>query len=287
MPPDFFWKFEFWTNERAFDVLSKVTNRIFREIMRTNKEGLLSVENASTDPEEIKIMLALEECVECFGINANHPLCYYHTGTLTGIISALLGKELDGYETSCCATGSEKCEFLIGMKGRGEELEAYLNPSKLEFSLPEILEKTLGGKNLRTLGNDTDLRYYQLIILNSVITNPKVFRDSSYEVGVEYGKKLALFLKRFYNKNGDDLLDAISHYYQSLKHLQLALNKEADEVRAAEVAETSGLAHNEDFLGFLFGELEGLLSEITGEKVIYAGNAFEGNELVIKFKKKA
>ena len=41
MPPDFFWKFEFWTNERAFEVLSKVTNRIFREIMRTNREGLL------------------------------------------------------------------------------------------------------------------------------------------------------------------------------------------------------------------------------------------------------
>ncbi|HUV03428.1 MAG TPA: 4-vinyl reductase [Desulfobacteria bacterium] len=285
MPPDFFWKFEFWTDERAFDVLSKVTNRIFREIMRTTKEGLLSVENASTDPEKIEILLTLDECVECFGIEANHPFCYYHAGTLTGIISALLGKELDGYETACCATGGDKCEFVIGLGRGGDELERYLNPEKIEFPLQKMVENALGGKSLRSLGNDADLRYYQLIILNSIITNPKVFRDSSYEVGVAYGKTLAQFLGRYYNKSEDELLDAISHYYQSLKHLQLDLNESADEVRAAEVAEISGLAQNEDFLGFLFGELEGLLTVATKGKMTYAGNAFEGNELVIKFKR--
>ncbi|MBN1761711.1 MAG: hypothetical protein JW878_01350 [Methanomicrobia archaeon] len=285
MPPDFFWKFEFWTDERAFDVLSKVTNRIFREIMRTTREGLLSVENASTDPKAIKILLTLDECVECFGIEANHPFCYYHAGTLTGIISALLGKELDGYETTCFATGGDKCEFVIGLGHGGEALERYLNPGKLEFPLQQIVENALGGKSLRGLGNDTDLRYYQLIILNSIITNPKVFRDSSYEVGVAYGKTLAQFLGRYYNTSEDELLDAISRYYQSLKHLQLDLNEGADEVRAAEIAEISGLAHNADFLGFLFGELEGLLSVATKGKMTYAGNAFEGNELVIKFKK--
>ncbi|TRZ52786.1 MAG: hypothetical protein D4S01_02340 [Dehalococcoidia bacterium] len=283
MPPDFFWKFEFWTNERAFGVLSKVINRIFREIMRTNKEGLLSVENASTDPKAIKIILMLDECVECFGIEANHPICYYHTGTLTGIISALLGKEFDGYEAKCCATGGQKCEFVIG--DGGEELKKYLDPGKIEFPLQKIVENTLRGEVRRSLGNEANLRYYQLVILNSIITNPKMFRDSSYDVGVEYGKKLAQFLGRFYNKTEDELKDAISQYYQSLKHLQLDLKEGTEVVRAVEVAEISGLAHNEDLLGFLFGELEGLLSVATKEKVTYTGNAFEGNDLVIKFKK--
>jgi predicted hydrocarbon binding protein len=284
MPPDFCWKFEFWTNERAFEVLGKVTNRIFREIMKTNKEGLLSVKDVSTDPEGIAILLELDECVECFGIEANHPICYYHTGTLTGIMSALLGKELNGYETGCCATGGEKCEFLIGNKGKVEEHEKYLNPGKIEFFLDKRLESALDGKILRSLGNEVDLRYYQLVILNSLIPNPKLFSASSYEVGVEYGKKLAFFLEDYYNKKGKELFDVISQYFGFLKHLQIIEIKEgADEIRAAEVAEISGLPKNEAFLGFLFGELEGILSVITREKVVYTSNTFEDDTLVIKF----
>ena len=285
MPPDFFWKFEFWTNDRAFEVLSEITNRIFREIMRTNKEGLLSVENASTDPKEIKIVLALAECVECLGIEANHPLCYYHAGTLTGIISALLKKELDGYEQGCSAIGDEKCEFVVGnLRGR-KELEEYLNPRKTEFPLRERLKKAVNGTNLRTLGNEADLRYYHLVILNTLFTNPEMFRASSYELGVGYGKLLAQFLESYYNKKGVELFDAIANYYSSFKHLRIELKDKAYEIRASDVAEISGLAKNEDFLGFLFGELEGLLSAITKEKVVYTGNAFEDSDLVIQFKK--
>jgi hypothetical protein len=285
MPPDFFWKFEFWTNERAFEVLSKIINRIFSEIMRTTKEGLLSVENASTDPEEIKIMLALDECVECLGIKANHPLCYYHTGTLTGIISALLKKELDGYETSCCATGGEKCEFVVGTMRGKKELDEYLNPSNIEFQLPERLRTALSGERLRSLGNETDLRYYHLVILNTLFTNPKVFSASSHEIGVEYGKRLAQFLEGYYQKKDDELLGGISDYYKSLKHLQVEVKEGAGEIRAAEVAEIAGLAQNEDLLAFLFGELEGILSAILKEKVVYTGKALDGNEVVLRFKK--
>ncbi|NQE54160.1 hypothetical protein C5S29_11255 [ANME-1 cluster archaeon GoMg3.2] len=286
MPPDFCWKFEFWTNERAFEVLSKVINGIFRTIMRTNKEGLLSVENASTDPEEIKILLTLDECVECLGIEANHPICFYHAGTLTGIISALLGKELEGYETECCATGGEKCEFFIGNKVGKEKLEEYLNPGKIEFSLDKRFEMALDEKILRrSFGNETDLRYFQLVILNSLIPNPKMFSESSYEIGVEYGKKLVPILEKHYNKKGEELFDGISQYFGFLKHLQIELKKGAVEIRAAEVAEISGLAKNEDLLRFLFGELAGILSVVTEEKVVYTNNTFEDDTLIIEFEK--
>ena len=286
MPPDFYWKFESWADKRAFEVLSKVTNRIFREIMKTNKEGLLSVVIDSTDPEEIKIILTLDECVECSGIEVKHPICFYHAGTLTGIISALLGEELDGCETECCANGGEKCVFLIGKKGRVDGFEEYLNPGKIDFFLDKRLEIALDKNTiLRELGNEVDLRYYQLVILNSLITNPKVFSASSREVGIEYGKKLASFLEKHYNKKGEDLFGDISKYFgiEFLKELQIKIEKGTGEIRAAEVAEISGLTKNEDFLKFLFGELEGILSVITKEKVVYMGNTFEDDTLVIKF----
>jgi len=284
MPPDFFWKFEYWTNERAFEVLSKVINRIFREIMRTTKEGLLSVENASTDPKEIKIQLALAECVECFGVSANHPVCYYHAGTFTGIISALLGKELDCYETVCCATGGATCEFMVVNKGKGEELEQYLNPATIDFALQKRLAGALDGQTRPSIGSEANLRYYHLVLLNSLITNPKLFSASSYDLGKEYGKNVVQFLAQYYQKQEHELLEVVAQYYRVLKHLQLELTQGTAVIRAAEVAEISGLATSADFLGFLIGELEGIVSVLRHEPLRCTEPIFEGNELILKLK---
>lgn len=284
VPDDYFWKFEQWEDERAFRVLCFVTNRIFSEIMKINKEGLLGVENVSTDTKQIKILLKLEECAECFGVEANHPICYHHAGTLTGIVSALVGKELYGYETGCCATGGNECEFIIE-NNNSEEHKKYLNPPKIDFSVNKRLEDTLEGKNLRSMGNKIDLRYYQLVIFNSLITNPKMFSASSHDVGIEYGNILASFLQTYYNKNEEELFDQISHYYRLLKHLRIEIKKGAVEIRAEEVAEISGMPKNEVFLGFLYGELEGLFSAIMDEEVICKAKTFENDDLVITFKK--
>jgi hypothetical protein len=284
MPPDFFWKFEYWTNERAFEVLSKVINRIFREIMRTTKEGLLSVVNASTDPKELHILLALDECVECFGVSANHPLCYYHAGIFTGILSALLGKELDCYETACCATGGAKCEFMVVNKGTGEALEQYLNPATIDFALTKRLQSALDGQSLRSLGNEANLRYYHLVLLNSLITNPKLFSATSYELGKDYGKNLVRFLAQYYQKQEHELLEVVAQYYRVLKHLQFELVQDTAVLRAAEVAEISGLAKSADFLGFLIGELEGIISVLRHEPLRCIEPAVEGNALILKLK---
>jgi hypothetical protein len=284
MPPDFFWKFEYWTNERAFEVLSKVINRIFREIMRTTKEGLLSVQNASTDPKEIQIQLALAECVECFGVSATHSLCYYHAGTFTGILSALLGKELDCYETACCATGGATCEFMVVNKGKGEALEQYLNPPRIDFALPQRLKSVLDGQTRPSIGTDANLRYYHLVLLNSLITNPKLFSASSYELGKDYGKNLVQFLAQYYQKQEHELLGVVTQYYRVLKHLQLELTEGAVVLRAAEIAEISGLATNADFLSFLIGELEGIVSVLRHAPLRCTEPIFEGNELILKLK---
>src|SRR3972149_1131062 len=33
MPPDFFWKFEYWTQQRAFETMQRITARVFAAIM--------------------------------------------------------------------------------------------------------------------------------------------------------------------------------------------------------------------------------------------------------------
>lgn len=284
MPPDFFWKFEYWTNERAFEVLSKVINRIFREIMRTTKEGLLSVKNASTNPEEIRIQLALDECVECFGLAANHPVCYYHAGVFTGIISALLGKELDCYETACCATGGATCEFMVVNKGQGEALEQYLNPATIDFALPQRLKSALDGQTRQSTGTDANLRYYHLVLLNSLITNPQLFSATSYELGRDYGKNLVRFLAQYYQKQEHELLDVVAQYYRFLKHLQLELTQGTTVLRAGEVAEIAGLTKSADYLSFLIGELEGIVSVLRHEPLRCIEPTVEGTELILKLK---
>ena len=284
MQPDILCNLIFMTNKQALEKLSGITNEIFSEIMKINKEGLLSVTSVSTDPpEHIKIILKLEDCAECFGVEANHPICYYHAGTLTGIVSSLLDKKLYGYETECCATGGDKCEFIIQDNSEGHN--KYLNPGKIDFSLDKRLKDTLGGENPRSIGNEIDLGYYQLVILNSLITNPKIFSEASRKVGKKYGKSLALFLQTYHNKREEELFDDISKYYQDLKHLQIEIKTGADEIRAEEVAEISGLPKNVLFLEFLFGELEGLLSVIRKEEVTCKDKKFENDDLVITFKK--
>ena len=233
-------------------------------------------ENEWIITDEEKFIVSKEEGKLSIYKGVKHPICFYHAGTLTGIVSSLLDKELYGYETECCAAGGDECVFII--EDTREKHKKYLNPGKIEFSLDKRLKDTLESKNPRPIGNETDLRYYQLVILNSLIENPEWFRELSYKAGIEYGNELASFLQIYCNKKKEELFDEISRYYRSLKHLQIE-PKGADEVRVKLVAELSSLPGEEFFLGFLCGELEGLLSVIRKEKT------FENDDIVLTFKR--
>lgn len=236
MLPDLFDNFISLEDEGASKQLSGITNMIFRKIMEINKEGLLSVEKVTTNPpDHIEMTLKLKDCAECFGVKANHAICYYHAGTLTGIVSSLLDKKLYGYETECCATGGDECVFIIE-DNKSEKHKKYLKPGKIDFSLDKRLEDFLGNKIHRRMGNDTYLRYYQLVILDSIIENLEILSKISYNAGIEYGKELASFLLAYYNKKEEELFDVISRYYRDLKHLQIEL-KGTEEIRAKQVAE--------------------------------------------------
>ena len=116
MPSDYFWKFEFWPQERAFTTLSKIVHRIFSTIMSESGEGKLTVRELLIEP--LRIRIDFENCVECAGINGiGHGVCYYHAGTFAGIIASLVNRDdIDCYEEDCCASGKEFCSFILGEK---------------------------------------------------------------------------------------------------------------------------------------------------------------------------
>jgi len=131
MPPDYFWEFEFWPRERAFDTLEKVINRVFVAIMNQNREGLLTLKDV--DAEHTRFVISFGDCAECAGVGAATNICYYHAAMFAGIIAALVNKEMDGYETECQATGDDACVFQIGARDDPEiaaRLSEYLAPGR-------------------------------------------------------------------------------------------------------------------------------------------------------------
>jgi hypothetical protein len=92
------------------------------------------------------------------------------------------------------------------------------------------------------------------------------------------------FLAQYYQKQDHELLEVVTQYYRVLKHLQLELTQGTAVLRAAEVAEISGLTKSADFLSFLIGELEGVVSVLWHEPLRCIEPVVEGNELILKLK---
>jgi hypothetical protein len=161
MPPDYFWKFEYWPKARAFTTLEKIVTRIFASIMSQAKEGNLKI--TELDIEPLKINVTFDECVECAGItNSEFPICYYHAGTLSGVLSGLIDRDLDGYETNCHACGAVSCDFTVGDKTDSfikAGYETFINPPAVSADLASRLEKSLNNIPVRAIGNMVDVNH--------------------------------------------------------------------------------------------------------------------------------
>ena len=282
MPPDYFWEFEFWPRERAFDTLERVINRVFAAIMNQNREGLLALRDV--DAEHSRFVISFAECAECAGISAATSICYYHSAMFAGIIAAMVNKEMDGYETECQATGSDACVFQIGARDDAEiaaRLSDYLAPTRPEVRMDERLKSCLSGDPPRGMGNMVGIAYYQLLITNSIMTNPTLFSQSSFDVGLDYGTRLAGVLAAFYK---DDQVEVIGKYYSQLRHLDVrAVEKGEDvEIVLSECAELTPALQKKELLGFLFGELQGLVSALLKQKMVHRESRFEDSDLRVR-----
>lgn len=287
MPADYFWKFEYWPKERAFEALGKVLSRVFAAMLDQSKEGRLEL--LEVDAERLRFTVAFKDCAECAGVTAGRGLCCFHAAMFAGIIAAAMNKDLDGFETACSAQGAAACAFLIGRRDEpeiGVGVSDYLAPKALELRVADRLNRCLQGHPLRSLGNWVNIGYYQSLVTNSVITNPKLFATSSFNVGVACGAKTAPIIAEFYRENQAGV---IKRYYGQLRHLDVrAIEVGANiEIVLAECAEVAATLKSKELLGFLFGELQGLVSHLTNRKMVYTESWFEDTALRVRLSPQA
>lgn len=62
MPADYFWKFEYWPRERAYETLRKVINKVFWTMMNHNKEG--GLELTAVEIEPVRFTIAFKDCAD-------------------------------------------------------------------------------------------------------------------------------------------------------------------------------------------------------------------------------
>ena len=287
MPPDYFWKFEFWPKARAFTTLDKIVNRVFSSMMSQAKEGNLKIVALDIDP--LRIGVSFGDCVECAGISGlKHGVCYYHAGIFSGILAGLINRDLDGFEIDCRASGDESCEFIIG--DRADEYirnghDNYISPPEIGADLATRLEKSLRNLPVRALGNFVDINYLRLVMASLLLADPQVFTSLNLEVGAQFGSKLASVLASFYGHEG---LENMGDYYSQLNQLGIEI-KEVEpqlELVIRECAESVGQIKSMEMLSFLFGELQGLASELTRKQMVLKESRFENDDLLLTFSPK-
>jgi hypothetical protein len=282
MPADYFWKFEYWPKDRAFTTLEKIVGRIFSAIMSQAREGNMKIIDLTIEP--LRISVTFKDCVECAGITGlKHPVCYYHAGVFAGIISALINRELDCFETACYACGDQSCDFIIGDKTDDyikTGFEQYCSPPQVNADLLLRLEKSLSNLPVRTIGNLVDVNYLQLVVATTLLANPQLFASANFEVGSQLGQKLASVLVKFYGQPG---LKNMSDYYLGLGQLSIEI-KEAKpqlELSVRECAESVGHIKRMDMVSFLLGELQGLVSKLTETDMVITDSRFEDDTLIL------
>jgi len=284
MPADYFWKFEYWPKARALTTLGQIVKRVFSSMMAQAKEGNLEIVELDVDP--LRISINFGNCVECAGIGGlKYGICYYHAGVFSGILSGLINRDFDGFETDCCACGDESCRFIIGDKEDDyikTGHDTYISPPRIRTDLASRLEKSLNNLPVRALGNLVDVNYHQLVMASTLLTDPQRFALTNFEVGSQLGRNLALVLARFYGHEG---LQNMSHYYSQLGEfcIEVKGDKPQLELVIRECAESVGPIKIMEMMSFLFGELQGLTSELTKTEMILKESRFEGDKLLLTF----
>ena len=284
MPADYFWKFEYWPKTRAFTTLEKIVERVFSSIMRQANEGELKITGLSVDPLEIDI--SFNDCAECAGISGiDQGMCFYHAGTFSGILSGLIHRDLEGFETECRAAGNAICRFTVYDSKEGgfdKEQEAYLSFPAPGIDIPARLRDALTGAEARKPGNMVDIGYLQLAMANTLLTDPETYARVSYEAGLKLGKQLAPVLRDFFDTPD---IQTIAEYYLRMGAFHAEVNGDISGIMfvISECAESAGAANNPEMTAFLAGELQGLLSELMETEMKPEEMRFENETILITF----
>ncbi|MDO8751109.1 MAG: 4-vinyl reductase [Dehalococcoidia bacterium] len=283
MPPDFFWKFEYWTQQRAFETMQKVIARVFATIMSNQKQGTLEL--VSTDVERVQFEMAFADCAECSGLATGSPICYFHAGLLAGILGGLLNRDLDAVELECVAKGGKVCRFKVG-KPDDREIKIALDERQEHFSIhidySKRVEESLKQEVIRGIGNLVDVGYYQLLLASVFLANLDVLARALMATGEEMGQaSAAVILQRFQG----DVPSAVTAFYQQLRYTDIRINEQGQEVevQAQEAPEAIGSMAQAALVPFLCGGLQGLLSSLMHRPLRFQSAQRDGTTLRLRF----
>ncbi len=287
MPADFFWKFEYWTQQRAFETMQKVIARVFASIMSHQKQGTLEL--VAADVEHVRFELTFADCAECSCLAAGSPICYFQAGLLAGILGGLLNKDLDAVELECAAQGSKVCKFKIGkpddreIKMPLEERQGHLS-LHIDYSkrLEESLIRQTMGVAIRRIGDMVDVGYYQLLLSSVFLANLDVLARALLATGEEMGQaSAALILQRFQG----DVPSTVSAFYRQLRYTDIRITEQGQEVevQAQEAPETTGSMAQAALVPFLCGGLQGILSSLMHRPLRFQSAQRDGTTLRLRF----
>jgi len=283
MPTDFFWKYEQWDDDRAFATLDKVITRIFAALLA--KEGAGTLKLASADPVRSRFQLRFEQCAECAGLTSQRPMCFFHAGSFAGMLAAMLGKDFDACEETCTADGADACTFTVGERDDREvavAFERWADGFAYTFDPYARFNASLGDGSVRPIGNLVDVGYYQMIVASAVLTNIDLIERATLDAGRRVGQQLArVVTERF----GTETVSAVEGFYRRLRYASLVVTPAGGgfTVEVGEAPEHLGPLAASATVPFLGGELEGLLSTLTGVPLTLAGVATPGDKLVLTF----
>lgn len=284
MPSDFFWKFEYWPKARARDVLGQILDNIFSSIMIKARAGRIEMTELDVDP--LRIVIDFQDCVECAGIQGlKHGMCYYHAGIISGIISALINKDVNGFEMECHASGNESCRFIIGDKENEyikSGLDDYFSPTRIDVDLMQRLHNCLDNIPVRPNGNLVDINYHRMTTATFLSATPQTSTATNNEVDTRLGYEIAQAINKFYRRRG---LRKIRDYYSQVGQSSIEVNIDEHrlELTIAESADASSSLTDTDMMGFLLGKLQGLLSELIEKDMVFLESRVEGENLVLLF----
>ncbi len=239
----------------------------------------------SIDPDSRQITYEVKTCDECLDLpDVGLKTCFYFSGLMAGIFSALFDQSMGTYESTCGTNGEPACNYEINNIRDidfKDKLESYLDLSIPDEKLREV-EKALSENILKSLkaetpsepvvGINSHIIGYQLRILNNLEQNPEIFSETYRKAGVRFSNRLVEILKSFYQVDGEELLtEALPKYYKK----QLLANIESVEkfqdgfmVTISEAVDCAGVK-NLDVkpCAFMRGEIEGIANIATGKHI--------------------
>ena len=269
--------------EKAIKLLQILNRNIYGPIFRQMGQGYGAIR--SLDPISRYVTYEVRGCNECLDLpNVGFNSCFYFSGMLAGIFSALFQQSMGVYESSCVTHGDQLCNYEIGYVKDVEfndKVEDYLIVNVPPDSLHEI-ESTLQRKILESLSSEDPIEkqigsyvhifIYQLRMLNTLSQNPEIYSETYQKAGVRFSHHLVNTLRQFYNVDGEKLLtEAMPKYYKKQLLANIHSVEKFDDgylVTFSEPMDCSGIKELDiKPCSFMKGEIEGIANIATGKPI--------------------